>query len=129
MIMDDLIKELFNLDDNQLDEFIEWMEGSAIDAKEFSDFVKEQVEGLDTFLWKLDIFSLLLEYICNRANVPELIEYIDSDKEYTAFKVGRLDVGKILSTVPLEDRTPSWHFLIDNFDLDVIDNISEESDE
>ena len=44
MIMDDLIKELFNLDDNQLDEFTEWMEESAIDAKGFSDFVKEQVE-------------------------------------------------------------------------------------
>ena len=108
------ITKLLGLKSNEeIEELDVWIYNSCIDENEFSEFVQDQAKELEKNIWELDLYSLLLEFIATKADVPELISFLYNHGNKTTFRISPDDAGKIMAQVPEEDRNEAWYFILE----------------
>jgi len=117
-----LLRKIANIKKEDLDEIEEWLDDCEISDTEIVDFIREQVDELDCFLWDINLKSLVFEYILNKADVSELIEYIHVDEKTNELSLSttKIMIDEILENVLVEDRNDSWLFLVEYLSADAI---------
>ena len=108
------ITKLLGLKSNEeIDELDVWIYNSCIDENEFGEFVQDQSKELEKYLWELDLYALLLEFIAMKADIPELISFLYNHGNRTTFRISPSDAGKIVAQVSEEDRNEAWYFILE----------------
>ena len=120
-IANEWIVTLLGLSIDEANELDAWIYDSCIDEHKFIEFIKEQTKELEKCVWELDLFSLLLEFIADDADVPELISYIYNHGSQVIFKISPSEAGKIMVQVPEEDRNEAWFFILDLIEVEFPD--------
>lgn len=113
--------QLINLDDCEYQEIDEWIFDLDINLNRLVEFIQEQAHGLDKCISQVPIKSLVLEFICNRADVIELIQYLVVNEGDVRFEINDIEAARILLEVIESDRNNFWFFLVQYLNIDVAD--------
>lgn len=108
----DLTKDsVYDLDD--------WIYDCELDESDLIEFIRDHLESENLHVWDINLKSLVFEFILNKADVSELVDYIDiSSKDDIDLKTKKENIEAALSTVLVEDRNDAWLFLAGYFGID-----------
>ena len=120
--------QLINLDNSDYQEIDEWLFDLDINYNRLVEFIQEQAHDLDKCISGISIKSLVLEYICNKADVIELIQYLIVNEGEVRFEVNDVEAARILLEVIESDRNNFWLFLVEHLNLN-IDDFDQAEDE
>ena len=118
------ITKLLGLTPDEIEEIDNWVYDSCIDENEFGEFVQDQSKELEKCLWELDLYSLLLEFIATKGDVPELISFLYNHGAETLFRITPKEAGKIMAQVSEEDRNEAWYFILNKIAVELPDEYS-----
>lgn len=124
-----LLHKLINVDEFDISDIEEWIYDCECSEDEVIEFIRDQIEEDNEFqIWDVNIKLLVLEFIMIKAEVDELIEYINVDEESDNITITlpEKDIKEIMSGVLVEDRNDAWLFLVEYFGIDV--HIEDEKD-
>jgi len=113
-----MLCKLLNLKQEDLEEVEEWLDDCEITDTEIVDFIKDQIEELDCFIWDINFKALVLEYILTKADVTELIDYIDVFESDFKIDASKKQIDDALTNVLVEDRNDCWLFLAEYFGVE-----------
>jgi len=121
-----LLYKIMDVDPADIEEIEDWLFDCDISENDIVDFVRNQVEELECCLWEVSLKALIFEYILQKADVAELIEYIDVDKKTNELSLSatKEEINEAMANVLVEDRGDSWLFLAEYLGIDI--NIEEQ---
>lgn len=116
-----LLYKIMNVSKSEIETIEDWLFDCEISENEIVEFIRTQIEDLECCIWEISLKALVFEYILNKADISELIEYIEVNEKTGEVNISasKKEIEESMTNILVEDRNDSWLFLVEYFGIDI----------